>query len=136
MPGGEAYESVVSTYFRTADDVAALKERYKSEGMNFSTNDVLCGEICEILDIKRILLVMEWRTTVGLPDLFGTAMTFCNFEAESPAQIPAELRSVLPKCRSADYARWKIGQPFNRVDPLTMNSWVRAFDTNGMFAAK
>jgi hypothetical protein len=50
MPAaGKTFEDVsVMTYIRTNDHIKTLKEKYQTEGMTFSTNDVLCGEFCEM----------------------------------------------------------------------------------------
>lgn len=101
--------------------------------MNFSTNDVLCGEICEILECKSLMMVMEFRAALEINDFFGPAMTFVNFEADSPAGVPAELRTELPQLRSGEYATWKIGQGFCAMEPITWNTWARAFDNEPMF---
>lgn len=60
-------------------------------------------------------------------------MTFLNFEADSPEMLPTEIRSVLPYCRTKEYATWKLGQPFCAMEPITWNTWTRAFDKEAMF---
>lgn len=36
------------TFLRSKEQIAALKDKYKQEGLSFSTNDMIVGEICEM----------------------------------------------------------------------------------------
>jgi len=81
----------------------------QAEGLNLSTNDVLCGEILQAINKNSFLLVSEFRAAFDKENYFGCAITFLNIEAPSTSTVPKTLRELLPECRTKDYFTWKVG---------------------------
>lgn len=124
----KSYSCAVTTYYRSAEACSQLKNKYAKEGMSFSTNDVLAGELAELLDCTKLCLIMEWRALLGVPNYFGVAITTLDFVGEAPASMPLAIRSVLPSLRNLDFVKWRLGAGMCALSEVMVNSWARAFD--------
>jgi len=122
------YSPAVTVYGRSSEDCTNLKAKHAKAGENLSTNDALVGEVAELLDIKDVALVMEWREALGTTNLFGCGITTIEVRADSPANVPSALRALLPSCRSKEFITWKCGAGAAAVTGAICNSWARAFN--------
>ena len=111
----EKYDPWVTTYFRTNEDIKNLKEKYKTPDVSFfSTNDVICGDVAELLNLNSFMIIMEFRSALGMDDLFGCCTTFSNIKAPTPGEVPKILRQNLPELQGKEYFTWKCGQGMNK----------------------
>merc|ERR1740121_3226798 len=101
-----------------------------------STNDVIVGEVAEMLQETNATLLMDCRHALKQPGFFGCALVSLDFEVDStePGKMASEIRSALqdPSIRTEGFVKWKLGRGVGKSGGILANSWVRAFDLNGI----
>ena len=148
-------------YYRNQDEIKKLKDKYRryiQERKNqhdgtcippyLSSNDVLCGEVCEQLDATSVLLCMDWRPVLERPNFFGYAVLFLFLNFLTCRDASLACRNVLGWARKTgddvtsgginkdkngvvrdpNFVLWKINNESKQgKTDLIWNSWVDFF---------
>jgi len=121
---------VLATYTRSSDAIRKLKERYGDPRL--SGNDVLCGELCELLGLRTVASVVNFRAPAGLaPGYFGNAVTMVPAAAAAPAGVPAAMRDQLEMARRPGYLAWHLSQGGAPSD-LVVSNVVSVYDLQAL----
>jgi len=127
--------SVVS-FFRTFDELAALKAKYSSasDGAALSSVDVLTAEIVRMCqfeaDSLRLMFAKTFRCEFGSPNFFGNALASMALEIPNSMEAPGVLRKAVACCKSKAFIEWKLRQSWCGFElngaHLFVNSWFRS----------
>ena len=138
-------------YERTVQQIKQLKkdllELHKNRGYTppfLSSNDVLCGEVCRILDATSILLCMNWRPVLDRSNFFGYALLFLYLSFAKAMDASIVCRRILgwnqhhssKGCegivRNEDFVKWKMRNEGKQGGTqLIWNSWIGFFTILG-----
>jgi len=139
MPAIKPYECWISVWARSKEEVEAMKTKHKTTSTipsPLSTNDVIVGEVAEMLQETNVTLLMDCRPALNQPGFFGCALVALDFEVNSaePGKMASEIRSVLqdPSIRTEGFVTWKLGRGVGKSGGILANSWVRAFDLDAI----
>ena len=95
-------KATCTIYERTVQEIKQLKREmldlHKDHGPVppfLSSNDVLCGEVCQILDATSILLCMNWRPVLARSTFFGYALLFLYLSFADAMDASIACRRIL-----------------------------------------
>lgn len=134
-------------YIRTPEQIEQMKREMLElhqdqvhEPPFLSSNDVLCGEVCQTLAATSILLCMNWRPMLERNNFFGYALLFLYISLANAMDASVTFRRILgwnqhhPSkrgkgvVRSKDFVNWKMrNEGIQGKTQLIWNSWVGFF---------
>jgi len=150
-------EATCTIYYRNAEQIKLLRREWL--GMQnevkdatppyLSSNDALCGEVCQTLNATSILLCMDWRPVLEKSNFFGYALLFLFLSFANAMDAPVACRRILgwkhhPSAdgtstankegvaRNKDFVLWKMRNEWRQgKTQLIWNSWVPFFTIVG-----
>ena len=145
--GPSSPTATCTIYERTPEQIEQLKrellELHKDHGHLppfLSSNDVLCGEVCRILDAKNVLLCMNWRPVLARSNFFGYALLFLYISFANAMDASVTCRRILGWnqhhsskggegiVKNEDFVKWKMRNEGKQGGTqLIWNSWVNFF---------
>lgn len=149
--GPSSLTATCTIYERTVQQIKQLKREmldlHKDHGHVppfLSSNDVLCGEVCQILDATSILLCMNWRPVLDRSNFFGYALLFLYLSFANAMDASIACRRILGWnqhhsskggegiVRNKDFVNWKMRNEGKQGGTqLIWNSWVGFFTILG-----